>query len=500
LDPNAVTQQILDAAQLAVRKAMGMDGNTDDVQKASSLALGNADYGYSLEAPAKQLVAMMTYWQQWIPREAVATGNSHEYKRITQVYQVGKSTAAAGTRSAAAGKFVFDNPTVSFGIVSPGIWDIDYEAERAAGSFDNALARLTTNMLMVGRRAESAHLFGGNVSALAALSTVAATDYGATPVSDFTNDCYGWLVKPLTAMAAQKALAGGMVLVPDANGCVQGKAGATMDFTDGFAATSNISEVTPTATHPVKLVFTPNPKAVAYAVFAVKHATAVAETMCLFQGVVWQSQTIWTHINTDGAASVAGDTSADANDFTGLIGLLNASGSGAYIHRVGAALSAAEGNGIPEIDAMLTNCYLGALGMDSGRLVCGINDRAHITKKLGEGSATSLLRLGLPVSANNEWTGGGYVKNYVHPVTGRIVPLDTEPWVPGGMIFWIPDTVPYPMADVPAPLKFWMSYDWVNFAYAVTNPKREFETRLRGGLACYIPPAFGQLYDIWSGY
>jgi hypothetical protein len=83
-------------------------------------------------------------------------------------------------------------------------------------------------------------------------------------------------------------------------------------------------------------------------------------------------------------------------------------------------------------------------------------------------------------------------------VTGRIVPIVTDTNLYSGHIFWIPKSIPYPMADVPAPMKMWLSYDWANFEYAITAPVRNYENRMRGGLALYLPPAFGHIYNIWN--
>ncbi|MDD2857785.1 MAG: hypothetical protein PHU75_03835 [Candidatus Nanopelagicales bacterium] len=489
-------EALLDAAISHTMKVMGPGASPDDVAKAT-IALANAQYGVSLEAPAKSLVPFLPTWAQSIPREVIGTGNKHTYKRITKISVTGKSTAAEGTRGNAA-SITADEKDVDFGILSSGLFDVTYEAERAAGTFDNALSRATTMALLLGRRNEVAHILGGNTAAFAAVdAAVAVTVADNTSVTGtLTNVAHYVYIKPLTAMAMQKAiLAGACVLPAAATHKTFAGIAATVDQTDGYGVESTVASATPTANKGLTITWEPLAGAAGYAVF-VGTTTGIANTKC--QGVTGQCSVVLTALSTGGSAGVSGDNSVDANDFKGLLALLAASGSGAYLKNLGAGLSASAGNGIPEIDTMLAQCYAQALGVDDGMLVMGSQDRAQITRKLAAGSSTSLARYAIPVGPDNVFAGGAFADKYVHPVTSRMLPIVTDPTLYSGLILWVPKTIPYPMAEVPAPLKMWLSYDWVNFAYAVTNPKREYENRMRGGLACYLPPAFGMLYNVWN--
>jgi len=487
-------QQIIETAKAEVLKILGSNASTDDVKKAT-IYLTNAQYGISLEAPAKQLVPYLPTWAQSIPREVIATGNAHTYKRITKVSITGKSTAAEGTRGNAA-SITADAPSVAFGIISSGVFDVSLEAEKAAGTFDDLLARATTNALLLGRRNEAAHILGGTVTALGACTTIAVVDGGATPVTTFTAIPYYVNIKALTGPAMQKAIIAGACSLPATTTYVMSPVLANVDQTDGWGVEGTQATVTPTAAHSLLVTWDPNPKAAGYGVF-LGTTTGIANLKLI--GVTNQCRVILGELaNASSDVAVTGDTSADANDFIGFIGLINASGSGAYLKNVGAALSAAVGNGIPEIDTALGSVYNSALGIDDIDLIMGTQTRAAITRKLGSGSATTLLRLGLPVGPENTFAGGAFANKYVHPITGRLLNLVTDPTLFDGVILGKANSIPYPMAEVPAPLKMWLSYDWLNLTYAVVNPKREYENRMRGGLAVYLPPSCFELYNIWN--
>ena len=491
-----------DIIQKAVDEATkALSGQPGDVEKTTA-TLSTAQYGYSLEAPAKQLVPFLTPWQQLVPRFKVPTGGSHQYRRITNIAVTGKSTAAEGTVGNAAA-YTADLQTVNFGIVSSGVHDITWEAEQAAGSFDNLRSRLVTNALLTGRRAESAHIFGGNVTALAAVdaSVAVAMADNTNVTGTVANAAYYAYIKPLTAMAVQKAISAGLILKPTGtyNAChpagwTTSAPTLTCDQTDGWGVESTVATATPTLNKGITLTWQNVPGACGYGIFL---GTSSGITNAKLYGVTGQrSITMLNPAATGSSAGVSGDNSADANDFNGLINLVEASGSGSYVSVLGSTLSASQGTGIPEIDAMLESVYLQALGVDDGYLICGVQDRHGITYAFGQGAANNIARFMVGSSGQNQPVGGGFMNKYIHPVTGREIEILTDPWLCGGNIAFIPKSFPFPMADVAAPLAMAMSYDWTNFEYAQTAPKRIFENRMRGGLACYLPPAFGILKDV----
>ena len=162
--------QLMELAIAEQRKLVMATGgfqhiNPEDAQKTDTIGLAATLYGYSLEQPAKQLIPFLPAWVQSLPRQVMGTGLVAEYRRITSVAQTGKSTAAEGTRGAAV-TIVTDKPTVSMGNLSSGLFDVTLEAQYAAGTFEDALARATTLSLLQARRSETAHILGGNVTAL----------------------------------------------------------------------------------------------------------------------------------------------------------------------------------------------------------------------------------------------------------------------------------------------------------------------------------------------
>ncbi len=495
---NAQLMELAIAEQKKLVMATGGFGNTinpNDAQKTDTIGLSATLYGYSLEQPAKQLIPFLPAWVQSLPRQVMGTGLVAEYRRITGVSQTGKSTAAEGTRGAAV-TLTTDKPTVSMGNLSSGLFDVTLEAQYAAGTFEDALARATTLSLLQARRSETAHILGGNVTALGSVGTPAAVDNSAV-VGNCDGSAYYVYIKALTAMAMQKAILGQIVVVPaPTTYAVASLAAPTCDQTDGWGVESTVSNtITPTSTHSIGLSWTPSPKAAGYGIF-VGRTTGIANAK--LQCVVGsQANVVLTSLTTGGAAGVTGDNSADANDFPGLIALLNASGSGAYIKAVSAALTADNAGGITQINTMLTTCYLQQLGIDKGYLIVGMADRQAISRALGTGASSSNVRYVINLPEGQDATGGIFADFYKHPITGAKIPIITDPNLAHGMIIWVPTEIPYIAADVPSPLKMFLTFDWMLLPYAVTAPKREYEARMRGGLACYLPPAFGILYDIY---
>ena len=454
-------------------------------------------YGISLQAPMVSTIPFLPTWVNKIPREVIPTGTSHQYKRILTLVQTGKATATEGERGGAT-TITTDNPTVSFGRYTSNVFGVSYQEEVASKGFDPALAKATAFALLQGRKRETAAILGGTISAIGGVgATIAVADESAYTASNFGTATYYVNIKPLTAPAMQKAIAAGATIDVDAT-AYHYAAGiaASVDLTDNYGLEGTEASGSITATHGVKVTWTPIAKAAGYAIF-VGTSSGSANLKC--QGVVGNvGYVTLTHLTTTGTACVATDTTVDANAMDGVMALTNASGSGAYIKNIGTALTAASGNGIPEIDTMLSQCFVQSLGMDSGTIVCGLKDRALITRKLGAGTAYSNIRINIDATKDNSFTGGAYVNEYVHPMTGKVVPIETDVNLLAGVIMWIPDSVPYPMANIPAPLKMWLSFDWTNFAYAPTKPTREYENIMSGGLANYIPAAFGLIYNFWA--
>jgi hypothetical protein len=481
-----ITEQLI----AEVRKLIG-EGNTKKATFDTSTGL----YGVSLEAPAKSLIPFLPSWVNQIPREVIATGKEHTYKRVLSMARTGKSTAAEGTKGSGV-TITTDSVTAAFGNLSSGLFDVTYEEEVASKNYDDALAKATSYALLFGKRIETAHILGGTVSALGAPANITATEESNVAGTFAKSTTYYFNVKALNVPALQKAILSNVVVKPNTTQYHTITAiDAVVDQTDGMGIEGTQATVTPAGdNHSVKLTWDAVPGAVAYAVFC-GTSSGIANLKC--QGIVCQNYITIPTPTTGGSAGVSGDNSADANAFNGVLPLIIA--GGCYKKNVGAALSSAVGNGIPEIDEMLSSCWSKAIGIDEGSLVMGSQDRAIVTAKLGSGASTTLYRMPIAVGADNTFAGGAFADYYIHPISGKRIPIVTDPNLYHGTIIWIPSTIPYPMAEVPAPLKMWLSFDWTQFAYAITAPKREYENRMRGGLACYIPTAFGMLYNIYNG-
>lgn len=481
-----------------IKKAIGATGLTEQEFKKAAISLSESMFGVSLEEGMKSTVPFLPSWAQNIPREEIKTGTQHSYKRITALTHTGKSTAAAGTASTDVA-YTTDEKTVLFGVITSGKFPIDYEAISAGGTWQDVYALAVAQALLLGRRNECAHTLGGTRTALGAVTNIAAVDEDNV-AGTLEAVTYYVNIKALNGPAMQKALLSGYELLPDATQyqSVAAKA-AIVDQTDGFGVEGSEASNAPTLNKGMKLTWDPIPGAVGYAIFMGK-STGITNLKC--QGVVSQCKVTITSYETGGSAGISGDNSADTNGYDGFLPLMAASGSGAQLVNCGAKLSAAVGDGIPEINDILYKIWQRGGGVDDVDLIVGSAMRSQIVTALGAGASSTIMRINIETAGNNAFSGGAFANDYIHPVTGRKLAIVTDPYLNAGCIAFKPNTIPYPLANIPAPLKMWLApqYDWRNFTYAMTAPQISFENRMRGGLALYVPPASGLLYNIWRQY
>jgi hypothetical protein len=525
LNPETLRES-LKATELALIEKYSKDlDDQNRIEKAATISIGAGMYGYSLEAPMKLLVPALQSWARQIPRQTIPTGFQQEFKRITASGIVGRSTFAAGKRGSSA-TLTTDHGYVNFGRITSGVYSVDEDTIYAAGSYDNALARATSLALLNGMRVECAHIVGGNVYALGAPAITAGEN---SNVAGTLNASYTYyvFVRALTMMASQKALLAHGWLTPDATtrACAP-KASVTVDLTDGYSAVTSASNgaavATPGATHSIDIAWSAIPGAVAYAIF-IGHSDGL--TNATFQGVTAQCAVTLTSVDTGGSKAsqtdqtsvdgygvtqtidTTGDTTADTNDYNGLLAQLYGIGvggvtpSGCYLNHLGGKISSLNGTQIPEFQDMLTQVYLNQLMTDDVMLIIGGQVQEAINRAFGAGASTSVLRLVAPLNGpeQKDISGGLFVTGYIHPITKRVIPLVIDPNLWGGVALAVPLSMPYPNSGIDSPTKVWLSYDWIQREYAITEPTRNYENQVKGGVAVYAPLAYGIIDNIYNG-
>lgn len=455
--------------------------------KAIDLATGLQ--GTPLEAPAKLLVPLLSPFRQSIARETIGQ-KVQAWKKITAVTPSGGFFPAEGTKANAFTLTRVDDSATfrSYGRAGSTTW----EAQVGGRAYEDARARDETILSLQVLKEEELVILGGNRTALGAVAgvaTAAVATGGA--LSDGT---YRIRVFALTMEAAARC---SRISRPIAGNLYNGTAFPTVDTAVGFSvASSEASQALAagTAVQALQITWTAKAGAVAYAVYV---STTTGAGNQKLQCVTTQTKVVLTHMNTTAAADpTGGDTSANTAAFDGIIPQLFASGSGAYIKAVGGPLSAAVGIGIPEIDAALNDCY-DRTKTEPDRLLCGWQEANGISTKLASVS-NDRINLNVQVSAAGA-IGGGMPRIDVYKTPrGKVIPIEENPNMAGGMILGLIDSVPYPDSEIPAAWKMWMGSDLVRLDYALIAPKNEYEIRAFGALAGYAPALQFAMHDIWA--
>jgi len=442
--------------------------------------------GFNLEVPAKLLVPLLSPFRQSIARVTVP-GKGTNHKKITAVTPTSRFFAAQGAK---ANKFALTLADVAVNYKSYGRGgDVTWEAKIAGQNFEDPKARAQALLLLGALREEELVIIGGNVTALPAPTGgagVAAASGGA--LADAT---YRVRIFALTMEAVGRA---SRIARPAAGNKYNFTEVPTIDTSVGFSVAS--SEVSATVTGgggagQVTLTWTAVNGAVAYAIYA---STTTGAGNQKLQGIVTQTEVVMTHMNTTGAADpTGGDTSADAQAFDGIVPQLFAANSGAYKKRLNNPLSAAVGHQIPEIKEALIDMY-DRTKVVPDRMLVGSQEKEVIDEKL---SSVANDRINIVYNAA---AGGVQFQTqqwYPAPVgNAKQIMIEENPNLPGGMILFLIDSVPYQDSQIPAAWQMHMGQDLARLDYALTKPAEEFEIRFYGALAGYAPGLQGVIHDI----
>lgn len=462
-------------------------GLTKDGKLQKSIDLGTGLQGTPLEAPAKLLVPLLSPFRQSIAREVIGA-KTQAYKRITGVTPSGGFFPAEGTK---ANLFTLqtDNPSITFRSYGRGS-NVTWEAQVGGRSFEDVRSRDEALLILQVLKEEELVIIGGNRTALGAVAGLAVT--AQTSGGALADATYRVRVFALTLEAAGRA---SKISRPTTGNKFDGTVPPTVDTAVGFSVASAEGSATVTGgggLGTITITWTPKAGAVAYAVYV---STTTGAGNQKLQCVVSQSKVVLTAMNTTGAADpTGGDTSANSAAFDGIIPQLFAAGSNAYLKALSAPLSAAAGNQIPEIQAMLDDIY-DRTKTEPDRLVMGWTETNGISQKL---ISVANDRVSITISPTDAENGGLPRVEWYKSPRGKRIKIEENPNLPGGMILGLIDSVPYANSEIPAAWKMWMGSDLTRLDYGMVAPKNEYEIRAFGALAGYAPALQGVIHDIWQ--
>ncbi len=453
--------------------------------------------GFNVEAPAKLLVSFLATFRQTISRKIVP-GGSTNWKRILTVTAPSIFTA----EGVAGGQYSFtkDVPAVTYKTLSLG-GKVTWEANVIGRNYEDARNRSETMTLLRFLLDEEKAILGGNITALGTPAAPTATKSATggsipTGASGYAVRIAALTAEGMSQVSATKRTAGGTNYDVD---CTTppafANAGANGIPTIGctLASTAGTTAATTGTTGSILVTWTAIAGAFGYAIYCDDGAAGTSRLQCV---VAHQTKVNLTALNTTGGVVPTGDTSANANAFDGIVAQLHAAGSGAYSKNINATLSAASGNQIPEIAAMIFDIYDRTKGVEPDRLLCGYPEAYAIDKAL---QSVTNDRISVVYQPGVEGPQFQKAKYYPSPISGKQIPIDILPTLPGGRIIAFIDNVPLPSSEIPAAWQMHMGEELMRIDYPMTKaggPNYEHEVREMGALAGYATLLQGSLYNI----
>lgn len=476
----------LGATQESIEKTLA--SIKDETQLSKAIDTGVGLVGYSLEAPARQLVPFLSPLRNIIPRKVSPTGTSTHWKAITSIVPQGKATALEGTRGTSM-SYTVEDKMAAFKVL--GLQDaVTFEAEAAGRNFQDVKATASTNLLLSLMQEEERYILGGNSTSLGTVATPTSTevtdaDSTLTAVKHYVQ------VAALTLVAANRVVnnqqTANLVLGVQAT---DSSGSAISGAIDGVTAASTALEVTPSATGKgLQLSVTPVKGALAYAWFV---ATSSSTTL---QAVTTNSTFYLNKLVSGGSAAPTADGSGDANSFDGIIPQIIA-GGGIYKDMANAQLTAVDG-GIGELDE-INSILFNKFKNGATRYLVSEQLAKDITSAIVKNNGAPTLFVGN--TEKNDITGNYMVKRYVNKsYGGQNISIEVHPWLPNGTMVVMCDRVPYPNANISSVLEMECGYDYRQLEYARTSPKYEFEIRAYEALKHYFPACQAILTNVKAG-
>jgi len=450
--------------------------------------------GINLEAPAKQLVPLMADFRKSIPRRVRDGATASQWKAITSL-SMPKFSSATG---AASPTFTTTVVSKSAGYKVHGLGgQVDREAVAASQGFDPALDKETANTLLLAMKIEEMYILGGNITALA--TPAAPTLSEQNGLGSLAAATYSVRIAALTLPASNRVIIQRPTDYDGTNAFLDGVAQANLDPSgDGVTVVgAETSLALAGGGDALKITWAAIPGAAAYGVFV--GIAAGAANLKLEAVVTQTSVTLKTLVTTGQIGTGPAGTSADANTYDGIIAQLVAAGSGAYVKNLNGKLTGANGE-IVEVQDAFAQMYDSAK-LGGYRLLIGGQDKRLLTR-LGYSQDSAQVVISSNPSDKAGYVIGTSARTIVNAVSGIDCPIEVVPWIPGGMIVFLPTSIPYNDANAEAAFDMAMGYDWERWDYSstrTTGPVYPFETRCYGVLRGVYPGGCGIIYNIFKG-
>jgi hypothetical protein len=478
--------------------------NAGDVAKAWTTATGLVNY--DLEAGAKRLYPVLTPLRNELPRVASKNGDTAtHWKAITAVNTTNlRAGVGNGNRGGIITSTVTDYLATYKGL---GLEDtVDYEAQYASESFDDARARAIEGLLVSLMMQEERVILGGNTSM--ALGTPAAPVAAVAAGGSITQPQTLFLYVVALTMAGLEAssIAGGVPgLVARTN------ADTTVDSYGGgnsaVSAASN-SQATSGGNQTINGTVTAVKGAAGYAWYlGTSAATAALAAITTINSVSITANPAGTQFAND--AKMVSDRSTNALEFDGLATLSNKSNTGYYVAQAtgtpgqGTGLTSDGIGGIKEFETAF-KYFWDTLRLSPDEIWMSAQEVKNLPGKVMVNGSTPLVQFFISPKeniANPAVLGvgmkiGWYLNRYGMSASGQNVQLRLHPNMPAGTILFVTRKAPYSLSGVTNLIQIKTRQEYYAIEWAKRTRKYEFGDYVDEVLQHYFPVSLGVIQNI----
>lgn len=491
----AISPELLESVRTSLANSDVMKdiyaGTNSGVGGASQLAGTGGLQAYDLEAPAKLLAPRQTPLRNRIARRK-GIGLAHQWKTITGF--TGTGTGGVGLLRPG----ITESTTNSFGSVSQmrgpkisyagtqsstpyiqfSVSDmVSFGAQFSGQGYQDIRQLSQTTLLYSSMLLEDRLLLGGRGTAsgfqgaLAAPTSVAVA--GATPatgtvgVTGVTTNVY--------VLVTAECVFGESILSSVANGAV----------------TNTTQNAVVTATLPQG--------ATGMRVYVGTGASAPGSNASYFFAGRSSngSFTIQGALPTTGvaASSVTADNSATATEYDGILTVCAGSNSG-YVKTLNNSFAGADGANVGNTFSNAFAALYDSVKADPDEILANGHDRKQVSDQLkNESSASYRITVDSASQAHNAQIGA-LVVGVQNEVTGKMVDLTVNPWLPQGNMPIISWTLPLPDSNISDVWSVFNVQDYMAIDWPVTQLAYESSSYWYGTFVCYAPAWNGMINGI----
>jgi hypothetical protein len=95
--------------------------------------------------------------------------------------------------------------------------------------------------------------------------------------------------------------------------------------------------------------------------------------------------------------------------------------------------------------------------------------------------------------------GGVNITGYIHPITGKEIPVAVHPDLPPGTVMFECMNLPYPLANVPNVVQIRTRWEYTQITWPLQTLRRDFSVTVDEVLQNYFPPGWGVITNIANG-